>query len=101
MFYLVFLALLTLAFGVLSQQPGVSQIDPIKRNGGNCIEVKITVREVSPKIWQNGVWIQYHRTPVMPKLRTEMAGVTRLMKGASVYTSSGNKYHFKVQYGQW
>lgn len=96
LFYLVFLSAL-LASGVLSGQPGVSQIqaDVKKEMGGNCIEVKITGKGGITKEFENGVWIQYHRTPVNAILRTEMSGVTRLMKGAAVYTVNGNKYHFK------
>lgn len=96
LFYLVFLFIL-LASGVLSGQPGVGQIqaDVKKEMGANCTEVKITGKGGITKEFENGVWIQYYRIPVNAILRTEMVGVTRLMKGAAVYTVNGNQYHFK------
>lgn len=102
LFYLVFLSAL-LASGVLSGQPGVSQIqaDVKKEMGGNCIEVKITGKGGITKEFENGVWIQYHRTPVNAILRTEMAGVTMLMKGAAVYSQWQPISFQKIQYGQW
>jgi hypothetical protein len=62
--------------------------------GANCTQVTVTGTGKTVKEFENGVWTNYFRVPVNAVLKTDMPGVTRLMKGAAVYTVQGSNYQF-------
>lgn len=69
--------------------------DVKKEMGPNCIEVKVTGKGSLVEENENGSWITYFRIPTTAILKTDLPGVTRLMKGAAVYTKSGSNFLFK------
>lgn len=99
-------AILMLQICLLKAQPSNATIQAnIKSElGQNCIQVTITGAGKTVKEYEDGAWVNYFRIPVNAILKTDMQGVTRLMKGAALYTVNGSAYQFKkynTAYGEY
>lgn len=91
-----FLLLLLSVFSCTQAQPSHTtiQADIKQQMGANCTLVTVTGTGKTVKEYDNGAWVNYFRVPVNAVLKTDMQGVTRLMKGAAVYSVNGGRYHF-------
>lgn len=94
----VFLStLFVFASALLFSQPASSVIkaDIMKEMGPNCTTVELKGAGTTAKEYVDGAWSVFYRVPVHATLKTEMNGVTRLMKGSAWYAVNGNSYNFK------
>jgi hypothetical protein len=88
---------LFLCASILHAQPSTATVksDITKEMGENCTRVDVTGRGSTAREWVNNAWVTYYRIPVNATLKTELAGVTRLFKGAAWYDVNGATYRFK------
>lgn len=93
---IVFFLMMIEMFTLKAQPSNATIVTNVKSElGQNCTQVTITGTGKTVKEYEDGAWINYFRIPVNAILKTDMQGVTRLMKGAAVYTVNGSAYQFK------
>jgi len=93
---IVFFLMMIEMFTLKAQPSNATIVVNVKSElGQNCTQVTITGTGKTVKEYEDGVWVNYFRIPVNAILKTDMQGVTRLMKGAAVYTVNGSAYQFK------
>ena len=94
---IVFFLMMIEMFTLKAQPSNATIVTNVKSElGQNCTQVTITGTGKTVKEYEDGAWINYFRIPVNAILKTDMQGVTRLMKGAAVYTVNGSAYQFKI-----
>ena len=75
---------------------GTVQADLKKEFGADCITVSTLGSGSTSTDYVNGGYSTFYRVPVSVKLKTDLPGVTKLLKGAAKYGhGGGNKYFFK------
>ena len=81
-------------------QPSAAKVqaDIKKEFGANCLSVIVVGNGSTSTDYINGGYSSFYRVPVNVKLKTELPGVTKLLKGAAKYGYSGGHSFFYDSY---